>query len=112
MEMVKRSIRSKKTFSHIASTPREVGGRLCDYSFWREAAFRLWTLNPLPFLTYACTPKETTNMGTKSIIGTWVGILALIAIMLGGLEHASMTDPAGVETARVAVRGIVIPPFN
>jgi|HubBroStandDraft_4_1064222.scaffolds.fasta_scaffold2299490_1 hypothetical protein len=51
-------------------------------------------------------------MGTKSIIGTWVGICALIAIMLGGLEHASRTDPAGVETARVAVRGIVIPPYN
>ena len=51
-------------------------------------------------------------MGTKSIIGTWVGIFVFIAIILGGLEHASRTDPGGVDTARVAVRVIVIPPFN
>jgi hypothetical protein len=51
-------------------------------------------------------------MGTKSIIGTWVGICVFIAIILGGLEHASRTDPSGVDTARVAVRSIVIPPFN
>jgi hypothetical protein len=51
-------------------------------------------------------------MGAKSIIGTWVGICVFMAIMLGGLEHASKTDPSGVDTARVAVSGIVIPPFN
>jgi hypothetical protein len=56
--------------------------------------------------------KETTNMGRNRIIGTWVGIFAFIAIMIGGLEHASRTDPSGVDTARVAVRGVVIPPFN
>ena len=51
-------------------------------------------------------------MGKNSIIGTWVGIFAFIAIMLGGLEHASKTNPSGVDTARVAVRGVVMPPFN
>ena len=51
-------------------------------------------------------------MGAKSIVGTWVGIFAFMAIMLGGLERASRTDPSGIHTARVAVRGIVIPPFN
>jgi len=51
-------------------------------------------------------------MGKNSIIATWVGIFAVIAIMIGGLEHASRTDPGGVDTARVAVRGVVIPPFN
>jgi hypothetical protein len=51
-------------------------------------------------------------MGTKNMIGTWVGICAFIAIILGGLEHASKTDPSRVDTARVAVRGIVIPHFN
>jgi hypothetical protein len=56
--------------------------------------------------------KETTNMGKSSIIGTWVGIFVFIAITLGSLEHAARTDPSGVDTARVAVRGIVIPPFN
>jgi hypothetical protein len=56
--------------------------------------------------------RETINMGKNSIIATWVGIFAVIAIMIGGLEHASRTDPGGVDTARVAVRGVVIPPFN
>jgi hypothetical protein len=51
-------------------------------------------------------------MGKKSIIGTWVGVCAFIAVMLGGLEHASRTDPSGVDRARVAVTGVVIPPFN
>jgi hypothetical protein len=51
-------------------------------------------------------------MGKNGIITTWVGIFAVIAIMLGGLEHASQTDPAHVDTASVAVRGVVIPPFN
>ncbi|MGA2054073.1 MAG: hypothetical protein ABSG88_02065 [Bradyrhizobium sp.] len=52
------------------------------------------------------------NMGKTRIIGTWVGIFAFVAIMLGGLEHASRTDPSGVDTARVALKGVVIPPFN
>ena len=51
-------------------------------------------------------------MGNKSVIGTWIGIFAFNTIMLGGLEHASRTDPSGVETAHVAVRGVVMPPFN
>jgi len=84
----------------------------CDCSFWQKAAFRVWALNRLPFLTYVYGQTETTNMGTKSIIGTWVAICAFIAVMLGGLEHASKTDPSGVDTASVAVRGVVIPPFN
>jgi len=51
-------------------------------------------------------------MGKNGIIGTWVGIFAFIAIMLGGLEHASRTDPGAVNTASVAIRGVVIPPYN
>jgi hypothetical protein len=56
--------------------------------------------------------RETMNMGKNSIIGTWVGVFVFIAVMLGGLEHAARTDPSDVDTARVAVRGVVIPPFN
>jgi len=56
--------------------------------------------------------KETMNMGNNSIIGTWVGIFVFIAVALGGLEHASRTDPGRVDSARVAVRGVVLPPFN
>jgi hypothetical protein len=32
-----------------------------------------------------------------------------MAIILAGLEHTSQTDPSDVDTARVAVRGVVIP---
>jgi hypothetical protein len=35
--------------------------------------------------------KETANMCKSGIIGTWVGIFALVAIVLGELEHASKT---------------------
>jgi hypothetical protein len=56
--------------------------------------------------------KETINMDRKNIIGTWVGIFAVIALVLASLEHASQTDPGNVDTAGVAVRGVVIPPFN
>jgi hypothetical protein len=38
--------------------------------------------------------------------------LAFIVITLGGLEHASKVDPSMVDTAHVAVRGVVIPPFQ
>lgn len=33
-------------------------------------------------------------MSISGIIGTWVGILAFIAIVLGGLEQAARTDPS------------------
>jgi hypothetical protein len=85
---------------------------LRDYSFWRKAAFRVLTLNYPPLLTYFRGRKETTNMGKNRIIGTWVGICAFIAVMLGGLEHAARTNPNSVDTAQIAVRGVVIPPFN
>jgi hypothetical protein len=115
--------------SHIASISRDPkaaqrtrpgfrwksGGNaalLCDCSLRLEAAFRVRILIRLPFLIYLPGQKETTKMGTKSIVGTWVGILAFMAIMLGGLEHASRTDRSSVHAAHVAVRGIVIPPFN
>ena len=52
-------------------------------------------------------------MGSNnSIIGTWVGIFVFIAVALGGLERASRTDPGRVDSAHVAVRGVVLPPFN
>jgi hypothetical protein len=48
-----------------------------------------------------------------SVIGTWVGVFAVIAIVFGGLEHASKVDPSGVDRGHVAVRGVVvIPPFR
>jgi hypothetical protein len=58
--------------------------------------------------------KETTNMSSKrGIVGTWVGILALVAIVLGALEHASKTDPSFVDTAHVSVTGnTIVPPFR
>jgi hypothetical protein len=53
-------------------------------------------------------------MSSKSgIIGTWVGIFSLVAVVLGGLEHASKTDPSFVDTAHVSVRGNdIVPPFH
>ena len=57
--------------------------------------------------------KETTSMSKSGIIGTWVGIFALVAIVLGELEHASKTDPSFVDTAHVSVRGnAIVPPFR
>jgi hypothetical protein len=57
--------------------------------------------------------KETVNMSKSGIIGTWVGIFALVAIVLGDLAHASRTDPSFVDTAHVSVRGnAVVPPFR
>ena len=50
-------------------------------------------------------------MSKSGIVGTWFGIFAVIAIVLGGIEHASKVDPSGIETAHVAVRGVVIPPY-
>jgi hypothetical protein len=45
-------------------------------------------------------------MSSKSgIVGTWVGISALVAIVLGELEHAPKTH--------VSVRGnAIVPPFR
>jgi|HubBroStandDraft_1064217.scaffolds.fasta_scaffold247313_2 hypothetical protein len=50
-------------------------------------------------------------MGKSNIVGTWFGIFVFIAIMLGSLEHASKTDPSGVDMTPVGVMGVVIPPF-
>jgi hypothetical protein len=52
-------------------------------------------------------------MSKSGIIGTWVGIFALVATVLGGLEHASKTDPSFVDAAHVSVRGdAIVPPFR
>jgi hypothetical protein len=53
-------------------------------------------------------------MSSKSgIVGTWVCIFALVAIVLGELEHAAKTDPSFVDTAHVSVRGnTIVPPFR
>jgi hypothetical protein len=55
--------------------------------------------------------KESTNV-SSGIIWTWIGIFAFLAIVLGGLEHASETNPSFVDSAQIAVRGVVIPPFR
>jgi hypothetical protein len=51
-------------------------------------------------------------MSKSGIMWTWIGILAFVAIALGALEHASETNPNFVDSAQVAVRGVVIPPFR
>jgi hypothetical protein len=51
-------------------------------------------------------------MSYFGVIGTYVGIFAFIALALGEMAHAGKSDPSGVETARVAARGVVIPPFR
>jgi hypothetical protein len=52
-------------------------------------------------------------MSKSGIIGTWVGIFALVAIALGELERASRTDPSFVDRASVSVSGnAIVPPFR
>jgi hypothetical protein len=51
-------------------------------------------------------------MSKSGIMWTWIGILAFVAIALGALEHTSETNPSFVDSAQVAVRGVVIPPFR
>ena len=51
-------------------------------------------------------------MSKSGIMWTWIGILAFVAIALGALEHASETNPNFVDTAQVAVRVVVTPPFR
>jgi hypothetical protein len=56
--------------------------------------------------------KETMNMGKNRIIGTWVGIFAFVAIMLGGLEH---TRPGPIQAASIRPAslsgGLLFPPL-
>jgi hypothetical protein len=51
-------------------------------------------------------------MSKGGIITVWIGIFSVIAIVLGGIHHASKMDPAYVGNGQVAIRGIVIPPFQ
>jgi len=51
-------------------------------------------------------------MSKSGIIWTWIGIFSLVAIALGAIEHASETNPNFVDSAQVAVRGVVIAPFR
>jgi hypothetical protein len=52
-------------------------------------------------------------MSKSGIMWTWIGILAFVAVALGALEHASETNPNFVvDSAQVALRGVVIPPFR
>jgi hypothetical protein len=37
-------------------------------------------------------------MNISGNVGTWVGIIAFIAILVGGLEHAAKTDPSVNQT--------------
>ena len=51
-------------------------------------------------------------MSSGSTVLVWLGIFAVVAIILGGLDHAGRADPSGHESAYGAVHGIVIPPFR
>ena len=52
--------------------------------------------------------RETTNMRESSIVVTWLGIIAVMAIVLGGLAYSSPGDDL---RHNVVVHG-VIPPFR
>ena len=53
-------------------------------------------------------------MSRINAIAGYVGIVITVAVVFGGLIHASNTDPEGrVQSAHGAVHGIVIiPPFR
>jgi hypothetical protein len=51
-------------------------------------------------------------MSNTGIIATYVAIFVFIGSIVGTLEHTSKTNPSFVDQARVAVHGIVIPPFR
>jgi hypothetical protein len=51
-------------------------------------------------------------MSKTGIVASYLAIFAVIATVLGAVDHASKTDPSGVDTASVANRGVVIPPFR
>ena len=95
---------------------RPRGLRLPDCQLLVKAMFHPSALTSPLVQTYVSVRarKEIMNMISKSgIVGTWVGIFALVAIVLGELEHASKTDPSFVDTAHVSVRGnVIIPPFR
>jgi hypothetical protein len=46
-----------------------------------------------------------------SSIGTWLGIFAVFAIVLGGLVHAGAADPSGHPELSAVHEGVV-PPFR
>jgi len=39
---------------------------------------------------------ETTSMNWTNV-GTWVAVLAVVGIVLGGIHLASLTDPSGAD---------------
>lgn len=51
---------------------------------------------------------ETTTVSRTTITG-WVAILAVLAIVLGGIDHATRTDPVGRQPAYPATGGAVNP---
>jgi hypothetical protein len=55
--------------------------------------------------------KKVTNLSTSSVISTWVGILAFIAIVLGGLAYTSFSSPEGNAHPDI-VEHAIIPPFR
>jgi hypothetical protein len=48
-----------------------------------------------------------------SVVSTWLGVLAVIVIVLASIAHAAKADRVGRSSgAYVAIHGVVIPPFD
>jgi hypothetical protein len=73
-------------------------------------SFLALLMRPKPTHVLPCEGKRETHTSKTWVIASYLAIFVVIATVLGAIDHASVTDPSGVDTASVAVRGVVIPP--